>query len=129
MQEELSWIEEQIGKNRVQLIPYGVDTSYYTPDLASEEEWLIGSNGNQEAMGGWPTASSIFPLIRKHNPQARLLLLGGNSVYPPLMELAEKILPLNSRDTCRMMSSYVNCNVHPSTYFLLNLLLEQKTQH
>ncbi|MGW0831907.1 glycosyltransferase [Streptomyces prunicolor] len=86
-------------RERLRLVPPGVDTTVLRPVEQAEARAAIGVPvdvpvmlflGRLERRKGWEEAVEAFAVVRRHRPQARLLVVGGDDAGEtrPLLALA-----------------------------------------
>ncbi len=116
------WIEPFLpGEYRI--IPNGVDTDRFSPNLISREredgEKIILFVGRLDKRKGAHLAIESFPLIKKRFPKTRLLIVGQGPEERSLLPLVKKIDPkrinfLGYVSRKELPSFYASCDVYIS---------------
>lgn len=87
---------------RVSVVPNGVDTSFFVPKQRTEDNHTIvhvGALQSANLDGMVYFLSDIWPLIKKKEPQVRLILVGGN--------IPRSILELGKASSDILITGYV----------------------
>lgn len=70
------------GRDKIQIVPNGIDSAYFTPDKSVSKKYDVVFTGNMSyppnVEGAQRLARDIMPLVLKENPNARLLIAGAN---------------------------------------------------
>lgn len=102
--EEQSILKETVPEARIDIVPNGVDTSYFVPhDEVSDDETLIFAGSmnwypNKDAMLFF--ADEIWPLLKKRRPTIKMIVVGQS---PP-----RKLLKLSKKDPHFVVTGYVD---------------------
>jgi len=70
------------GRDKIQIVPNGIDSAYFSPDLSVTKKYDVVFTGNMSyppnVEGAQRLVLEILPLVLKENPHARLLIAGAN---------------------------------------------------
>ena len=121
-----------INKSRISIIPSGIDTKYFSRDMARtkdikselgiEDEFIIGFTGRLDKQKNLIFTLEIFAEVLKTLPSAKLILVGDGSMSQKIkqkireLDLEQNVIMTGLRDDIRDILSVFNLYLSTSLY-------------
>ena len=104
-------------RNNIEIIPNGIDSEYFTPDINFTKEYTLLFNGNMQYQPNVNSAiyivKEILPLVHKINPNVNLLISGTSPTKEVLHLQSNKVKVLGWVDDIRDAYNSANIFIAP----------------